>query len=385
MLDPTDHSIEELREQLSTVDDFEALFDALETEREGPDRPSARAAIERRMKTVHESEMDGDSDAGSDGRSLTAADKRELMRTMLLTRKLERAWGEAYLEGEVEGIPPSLSTGQEAIAAGACAALEDGDFQFTTHRGQAPQVASGLDPKRILAELYMREDGYNGGKSYHVTDAERGVIGMGGIVAAQVPVAGGKALAQKLRGTDRVSLAYFGDGASNEGAVHEAANLAAMWDLPLILLCENNEYNISQPASEAIRAPSIASRAAGYGLPGEVVDGNDPVAVYETVAEAVERARDGRGATFVEARTVRLDGHLTHDPQSYRSDGKLADRWEQCPIKRFRARLDADGILSETEFEDLEAEVESLVAEAVEFARESPYPGVEEAYEDLWA
>lgn len=308
-----------------------------------------------------------------------------MLRTMLLVRELEVAWGDAWREERVEGIPPSLSTGQEAVATGATAALEPGDFQFTTHRGQAPQVASGLDPGRILAELYMRRDGYNGGKSYHVTDAERGVIGMGGIIAAQVPVAGGKALAQKLRGTDRVSLAYFGEGSANEGAVHESANLAAMWDLPLVLLCENNEYNVSQPAEEAITGPSVAARAAGYGMPGEHVDGNDPIAVYRAVAEAVERGRAGRGPTLIEARTVRLDGHLTHDPQKYRSDGEMADAFEQDPIPRFRARLEAEGVVSEGEFEEMAADVEDEVAEAVEFARESTFPEPDEAYEDLWA
>ncbi|PSQ11761.1 dehydrogenase [Halobacteriales archaeon QS_5_70_15] len=314
-----------------------------------------------------------------------AAELRAMMRSMLLIRRVDRAWGDAYLNEEVEGIPPSLSTGQEAVATGTCAALRPGDFQFTTHRGQAPMVASGLDPERMLAELYMRRDGYNGGKSYHVTDAERGVIGMGGIVGAQVPVAAGMALARALRGTDGVSLAYFGDGASNEGAVHEAANLAAMWDLPLVLLCENNGYNISQPVDEAVKGPSIAARAAGYGIPGEVVDGNDPLAVFRAVREAAERARDGDGATLIEARTVRLDGHLAHDPQRYRSEGELADAWAQCPIERFRKRLAAEEVLSEPDFERMEASVRSEVESAVAFARSSPFPDPEEAYEDLRA
>ena len=346
-----------------------------------PDRPNTRPAT-----SGGEAATSGErilTDGGEP--ELRDDDLREMMRTMLLIRKLERAWGEAWEEERVDGIVPALSTGQEAIPTGANAALEDGDFQFTTHRGQGPQVARGLDPKRILAELYMRRDGYNKGKSYHVTDADEGMIGMGGIIAAQVPVAGGKALAQKLRGMDRVSLAYFGEGSSNEGAIHETLNLASMWDLPLIMVCENNEYNISQPADEAITGPSVASRAAGYGLPGEIVDGNDPVAVYETVAEAVDRGRAGQGATLIEAKTVRLDGHLTHDPQKYRSDGELADAWERDPITRFRARLETEDVLSEEEFEAMEREVEDVVDAAIEFARDSPYPEPAEAYEDLWA
>ena len=208
---------------------------------------------------------------------------------------------------------------------------------------------------------------------------------MGGIVAAQVPVAAGMALAQKLRGTGRVSLVFFGDGAANEGAVHESANLAAMWTLPLILLCENNGYCISQPVAVAVKAASIADRAAAYGLPGVLVDGNDPLAVRDAVAAAVARARAGGGTTLVEARTVRLGGHIAHDPQHYRSREELAAAWEACPIKRFRARLAAAGLLTEEAYARMEAEVEADVAAAVEFARQSPVPEPREAFEDLWA
>ena len=309
----------------------------------------------------------------------------DLLRTMLLIRRLEAAWGDAYARDEIGGIPPALSTGQEAVSAGACAALEPADVVFTTHRGQAPQVARGLDPTRIMAELYGRRTGYNKGKSYHVTDVSRGVIGMGGIVAAQVPVAAGMALAQKLRGTGRVSLVFFGDGAANEGAVHESANLAAMWTLPLILLCENNGYCISQPVAVAVKAASIADRAAAYGLPAALVDGNDPLAVRDAVAAAVARARAGGGTTLVEARTVRLGGHLAHDPQHYRSREEIAAAWEACPIKRFRARLAAAGLLTEEASARMEAEIEAEIAAAVEFARQSPFPESREAFEDLWA
>lgn len=320
--------------------------------------------------------------------TLTAAQReqrRRLMHTMLLIRRVEKAWGDAYLHEEISGIPPSLSTGQEAIAAGACAALEDGDFVFTTHRGQAAQVARGLEPKRILAELYCRRTGYNKGKSYHVTDVSRGVIGMGGIVPAQVPVAGGMALAQKMRGTDRLSLAFFGDGASNEGAVHEAASLAAMWTLPLILLCENNGYCITQRDSDAIKAPSIAARAAGYGLPGVVVDGADVLAVQEAVAEAVARARRGGGATFIEAQCERLTGHLVHDAQGYRPKEELQQAWQRCPIHLFGQRLQKEGVLMADELARISAEIEAEVAAAVDHARAQPFPAAHEAYEDLWA
>lgn len=311
--------------------------------------------------------------------------KLEMLRKMLLIRNLEKAWGDAYLNGEIEGIPPALSTGQEAVSVGACLALEEGDFVFTTHRGQAPQVARGLDPKRIMAELYCRRTGYNKGKSYHVTDVTRGVIGMGGIVAGQVPVAGGLALAHKMKGTDRVSLCFFGDGASNEGAVHETANLAAIWKLPLIMLCENNGYCISLPVSMAMKATHIADRAAGYGMPGEWVEGNDPVAVYERVSDAVKQARSGKGPSFIEAITVRLSGHLVHDPQRYRSEEEMEAAWTQCPIKVFGNRLQDEGVISSEGIAELEAEVIREVEEAVTFARKSPVLGPDEAFEDLWA
>lgn len=308
-----------------------------------------------------------------------------LLRTMLEIRHVEDAWGAAYLTEEIDGIPPSLSTGQEAVSAGACAALEDGDFVFTTHRGQAPQVARGLSAARILAEVYCRRTGYNKGKSYHVTDVDSGVIGMGGIVGAQVPIAGGMALAQKMDGNGRVSVAFYGDGGSNEGAIHEAANLAAMWDLPLILLCENNGYCITQKVGDAVKAPSIADRAIGYGMPGEVVDGNDALAMHDAVTRAVKRGRSGGGPTLIEARTLRLAGHLVHDQQGYRPADELAKGWENCPIRRLKDRLINAGLMSPDEFAALEAAVNNEVEEANDFARNSPYPDIEEARDDIWA
>jgi pyruvate dehydrogenase E1 component alpha subunit len=311
--------------------------------------------------------------------------KLEMMRKMLTIRHLENAWGDAYLNEEIDGIPPALSTGQEAVSVGACLALEDGDFVFTTHRGQAPQVAMGLDPKKIMAELYCRKAGYNKGKSYHVTDFSRGVIGMGGIVAGQVPVAGGMALAHKMKGNDRVSLCFFGDGASNEGAVHETANLAAIWNLPLIMLCENNGYCISLPVSRQINTINIFERAAGYGMAGERMDGNDPVAVYETVSRAVKRARCGDGPSFIEALTNRLSGHLVHDPQRYRTREEIEAAWEQCPIQSFRDRLQNEGLADTDSLSEMEALVKQEVQAAVEFARQSPPPEAGEAFADLWA
>jgi TPP-dependent pyruvate/acetoin dehydrogenase alpha subunit len=328
---------------------------------------------------------DSSAAAAAAGAPATPAWQRQLLLTMMRIRAIEKAWGEAYTNDEITGIPPSLSTGQEAIATGACAALGEGDFVFTTHRGQAAQVARGLDARRILAELYCRRSGYNRGKSYHVTDVSRGVIGMGGIVPAQVPVAGGMALAQKMRGTDRVSLAFFGDGASNEGAVHETTALAAMWSLPLILVCENNRWCITQRDTDAVKGPSIAARAAGYGLPGVVVDGTDPVAVHAAVAGAVARARSGAGASLIEAQCERLTGHLIHDGQGYRSPSELAAAWTRCPIALLSQRLLREGALTHDAWLRWQAEVDAEVASAVARARAEPFPAIHEAYEDLWA
>lgn len=316
---------------------------------------------------------------------MIASERRELLRQMLLVRHFEDAWGEAYLADEIEGIPPSLSTGQEAVSVGACAALEPGDYVFTTHRGQAPQLAMGLDPKRVMADLYCRRDGYNKGKSYHVTDAERGVIGMGGIIGAQVPVAAGTALAQKMRGEKSVSLVFFGDGTANEGVIHETMNLAAIWELPLILICENNGFCISMPVSASIKTPSIAARADAYGLPGVTVDGNDPDKVHAVVLAAVTAARAGRGATFIEAQTLRLGGHLAHDPQRYRDPGELAAGWENCPIRCYSERLQSEGVLKPGQYEEMVEKVQSEVSAARDFARKSPQPAPEEAFDDLWA
>lgn len=310
--------------------------------------------------------------------------KIEMLRNMMLIRHLENEWGKAYQAHEIDGIPPCLSTGQEAVSVGACMALSQGDFVFTTHRGQGPQVAMGLDPARIMADLYCRATGYNKGKSYHVTDIGKGVVGMGGIVGGQIPVAVGLALSFKLRGLKHVSLVLFGEGACNEGAFHESANLAAIWKLPVMFLCENNGYAISLRFEEYIPVKSIAVRAKAYEMPGVTVDGNDVVAVYEAVQRAAERARGGLGPSLVEAKTYRLSGHLLDDPGYYRPQEEVEEQWSKCPILRLKAQLKDEGILEEEEAERLEQEVEEEVEKAVDFARRSPFPEPEEAFTDIF-
>lgn len=198
-------------------------------------------------------------------------------------------------------------------------------------------------------------------------------------------MAAGAALAFKLKGSRQLALCFFGEGASNEGAFHESLNLAAIWELPVIFLCENNLYAISLKLEEFVRVKNIADRAAAYGMPGVTVDGNDVVAVYEGVARAAKRAREGQGPSLVEAKTYRLAGHLFDDPQHYRSLEEVDVKWQNCPIKRFKAQLKAEGVLSEGEMERLEQEVNQEVDKAVAFARTSPFPDPEEAFQDIFS
>ncbi|MGD0353666.1 MAG: thiamine pyrophosphate-dependent dehydrogenase E1 component subunit alpha [Dehalococcoidia bacterium] len=311
--------------------------------------------------------------------------KIEMLRRMLLIRHLENKWGEAYQRQEIDGIPPSLSTGQEAVSVGACMALKPGDFVFTTHRGVGPQVAMGMDPDRIMADVCYKATGYNKGKSYHVTSIEHGVVGTGGIVGGQIPVAAGLALAFKLRGLKQVAMPFFGEGASNEGAFHEAANLAAIWKLPVIFLCENNMYAISLRFEEFIPVKSVAIRAKAYGMPGVTVDGNDVISVYEAVRKAAERARRGLGPSLVEAKTYRLAGHLLDDPGHYRPKEEVKEQWSKCPILRFKTQLESEGILKNEDMDRLEREIKEVAEKAADFARKSPCPEAEEAFTDIFA
>jgi len=264
-------------------------------------------------------------------------------------------------------------------------ALKPGDFVFTTHRGVGPQVAMGMEPDRILADLCYKATGYNKGKSYHVTSIEHGVVGMGGIVGGQIPVAVGLALAFKLRGLKQVVMPFFGEGASNEGAFHEAANLAAIWKLPVIFLCENNIYAISLKFEEFIPVKSVAIRAKAYGMPGVTIDGNNVLSVYKAVNKAAERARRGLGPSLVEAKTYRLAGHLLDDPSYYRPKEEVAEQWADCPILKFKTQLESEGILGKGDIERLEHEVKEITEKAANFARNSPYPEAKEAFTDIFA
>ena len=298
---------------------------------------------------------------------LDAAQRHALLRTMALIRRFEQRTIELFLDGTVKGTAHS-SVGQEAIAAGACMALRREDFVVTHHRGHGHTIAKGADLGRMMAELLGRVDGYCGGLggSMHIADLALNILGANGIVGAGMGLAAGAALAARLRGGDDAGIVFFGDGAANEGIFHEAMNVCAIWRLPLVFFCENNQFGLSTASADVTAGGSVAARAAGYGVPGETIDGNDVEAVYEVVAAAVARARAGEGPTLIEAHTWRWGDHsMRANLPRYRAEAEEA-RWQaQDPIARLAAALDATVP---------EAEVADETEAAVAFARASPEP-----------
>jgi len=313
---------------------------------------------------------------------------RELLTRMHLTmvriRHFEQRAIELFMAGELPGFLHSC-LGQEAVPAGVCAALREDDYITSTHRGHGHVIAKGLRFDRMMAELYGRTTGYCKGKggSMHIADFSQGVLGANGIVGAGIPIATGAALSAQMRRSGQVVVAFFGDGATSQGAFHEAANLAAVWNLPIVYVCENNHYAVSTPVSRQMRVSSVAQRAAGYGFPGVTVDGNDPMAVYEAAREAVERARSGGGPTLLECRTYRWMGHYIGDPATYRPAEEVAWWKERDPLALFERRLIEMEILSQEEIERAHEQVRAELEAAIEFARQSPVPAPEDALRDL--
>ena len=273
------------------------------------------------------------------------------------------------------------------MCVGTCLALRDDDFITSTHRGHGDIIAKGGRLDRMFAELYAKETGYCRGKggSMHIFDFKLGVLGANGIVGAGMPIATGAALASQLRGSDQVAVSFFGDGASNEGAFHEAINMASVWKLPAIFLCANNEYAESTPRRIQQNIEDVAARAVAYGIPGVVVDGMDVLAVYEVVSEAVARARRGDGPTLVEAKTYRYLGHYVGDPGLYRTKEEVEEAMSRDPIPAFERTVTTSGLLIEAECRAIEAAVRLEVEEAVEFGRQSPEPHESIAFEDVYA
>jgi TPP-dependent pyruvate/acetoin dehydrogenase alpha subunit len=277
--------------------------------------------------------------------------------------------------------------GQEAVATGVCAALRPDDYITSTHRGHGHALAKGADMNRMMAELFGRHTGYCKGKggSMHIADLELGMLGCNGIVGGGMGITAGAALSVKLRGTDQVSVGFFGDGAANTGITHEAMNLAAAWRLPAIFVCENNQYALSMPIAKAVAMPDIAARAAGYGMPGEVVDGNDVMAVWAATRRAVERARRGEGPTLLECKTYRWLQHSLRVKGPDRPAEEEAAWRAKCPIARLRKQLVQEKLLDDAGFAAIEAAAAKEVEDAVAFALASPEPPLEEIELDVYA
>jgi pyruvate dehydrogenase E1 component alpha subunit len=267
-----------------------------------------------------------------------------------------------------------LSIGQEAVATGVCAALRQTDFITSTHRGHSHCIAKGADLTRMMAELLAKQTGYCRGRggSMHIADAKTGNLGANGIVAGGIPIATGAALAQKLKKTDSVVVSFFGDGATNEGAFHEALNLASVWELPVIFVCENNKYGMSFSTAKSMKVEKISDRAAAYAMPGVTVDGNDVDAVYEAAKEAVERARAGKGPTLIECVTYRHKGHSKSDKNLYRTKEEIEFWKTKDPVGKFETLLIEKGILSKEQTEQITENVRNEIRNAITEASAAP-------------
>jgi pyruvate dehydrogenase E1 component alpha subunit len=311
-------------------------------------------------------------------------DMLALMRMMIRIRTFEETAARLFLDGRLIGFL-HLYSGEEAIATGICACLRKDDCITSTHRGHGHCIAKGADMDRMMAELYGKATGYSKGKggSMHIADISKGIIGANGIVGAGIPIAVGSAFAQKYRSQDAVSVAFFGDGATNRGTFHESLNMAAALNLPVIFVCENNQFAMSTPFAYHSRNKTISQRAAAYDMPGVRVDGNDPVAVREAMASAVARARAGEGPTLIECITWRHYGHFVGDSAPYKKPEDEKEWRDKDPIPIFEKRLLGDGVADASEIKQIWTDAEEEIRAAVKFAEDSPFPKVDVMFEDL--
>ncbi|MEM6282853.1 MAG: thiamine pyrophosphate-dependent dehydrogenase E1 component subunit alpha [Chloroflexota bacterium] len=315
----------------------------------------------------------------------------EFMKKMLGDMHVIRAFEERaellYAMGKVHGTM-HLSIGQEGNAVGASNALEEGDYLLNHHRGHGHCLAWGSDVNRMMAEFMGKESGYCRGRggSMHIADVDSNNLGANGIVAGGVPISVGVGLSIKMRKTDQVCMVIFGDGAANEGALHEAMNMASIWDLPVIFLCENNQYAMSMPMPNAFNVENISDRAAGYGMPGQTVDGNDVLEVYTAVREAAARARRGEGPSMIEAVTYRYKGHSKSDKQAYRTRDEVND-WKdnRDPIMRYASILTEVELVSQEEADAYRDAAVAALDNAVEFSEESADPEISSLFEGVYA
>ena len=305
-------------------------------------------------------------------------------RMLLLRRFEEQARREADL-GKLRGIHSSI--GQEAVPTGVCAHLNDNDYVLGTHRSHHHCIAKGVDLNEMMSELFGKVTGTGRGKggTMHIADINKGMLGANGIVGSNIPVATGVALTSKVKGTGQVSVVFFGDGASSQGTLHESMNLASIWDLPVIFVCENNRYAESTPFEYSVAGGSVSNRAEGYGMPGVTVDGQSVLDVFEVAKEAVARARSGEGPTLIEAQTYRYLGHAGHDdPLTYRSEEEQSFYMDRDCITSFRRYILDGSFADEDELDNIDLQCQEKIAVSVQYADDSPFPDDEELTKDVY-
>jgi pyruvate dehydrogenase E1 component alpha subunit len=317
------------------------------------------------------------------GQTATAERLKEFLREMLLIRRFEEKVEERFRAGELPGFL-HVAIGQEAVAVGVCRALEDGDVIASTHRAHGHTIAKGTPPNEVMAELYGKVEGcsHGYGGSMHLYDIERGNLGANAVVGGGLPGIVGSALAFKMRGEPRVAVAFFGDGATNIGTFHESLNLAQLWTVPALFVCEHNRYAESTPAKQHLPIEDMTKRAEAYGMTAMTVDGQDVEAVYDTAKRALKHTRDGKGPVFLVADCVRLSGHYVGDPQVYRPKEEIRElRQTRDPIELLKQQLE----LSEDEWEEMDREATRIAEESVEFAKKGTDPKPEDALKNVYA
>ena len=305
---------------------------------------------------------------------------------MVKIRQFELKAAELFMQAALSGNIHTC-VGEEAAIVGASQALEPKDFIAATHRGHGQCLSKGANPDRMMAELFGKKTGYCQGKggSMHIADVGLGILGANGIVGAGIPIATGSALTSRIKGTDEVTLVFFGDAASNQGVFHESINMAAAWNLPCIFMCVNNRYGVSVCIDRVCNNEDIADRAKGYNIPGVTVDGNDVFAVYEAVQNAVKRARKGDGPSLIEAKTYRHRGHYEGDTQGYKPKEEVEAWMKKDPIEKLRTHILESGIATADKLGEIDQEVTQLIEAAVKFAEESPWPDADDVTADVYS
>ncbi len=318
-------------------------------------------------------------------KQFTHGELKEALRRMILIRRFEEGAEESYTRGLIHGTM-HLSIGQEASAVGSTMMLRKTDYITSTHRGHGHCIGKGADPKLMFAEFFGKEEGYCRGRggSMHIADAESGNLGANGIVAGGIPIAVGAALAIKKQKRDDVAICFFGDGATNEGAFHEALNMAAIWRLPVVFVCENNKYGMSVSTERSMAVADVATRAVGYNMEGVIVDGNRIEDVAEAVQAAITKARQGKGPTLVECKTYRIRGHSKSDRNRYRSKEEIEDWKLRDPIGHFETELVLHGIATADEITEINVSVEAEIAAGIEFAKNGTDPSPEDVTRDVY-